>query len=392
MASITRISLPVAALLAALPLTARASTLTVLHNFTGADGANPVDGLMAGAGGVFYGTASSGGTFGAGALFKIGIAGKQTVLHSFSGGADGANPNGGVIQNASHVLFGTTTAGGASGNGTVYSVTGTAETVLYSFAGGATDGANPQAGLVMDAKGNLYGTTYGGGASGNGTVFELVAPATAGGAWTEKLLYSFAGGTDGAAPVSRVNFDKAGNLYGTTSQGGASYGTIYQLQPTASGPWKEVILHSFQNGTDGYTPYAGLAADGAGNFYGAATAGGTNGGGTVFKLTPGAGGYSFSVLGSVPGWGVSGSFRDVLVASKTLIYATTHCDGASSAGSIYKLSYAAGAWTYTVLYNFTGGSDGQYSISNLVLKGGKLYGTTIGGGANGAGTVYAFTP
>jgi uncharacterized repeat protein (TIGR03803 family) len=261
--------------------------------------------------------------------------------------------------------------------------------VLYSFAGGTGDGADPQAGLVMDASGNLYGTTSAGGASGNGAVFELVAPKTKTGAWTEKLLYSFGTGTDGAAPVGRVIFDSAGNLYGTTSAGGASgYGTVFQLQPGAT--WKENILHSFQNADDGYTPYAGLVADASGNFYGAATAGGSNGGGTIFELSPSNGSFTFTVLTSVPGWGVSGTFRDVLVQPNGVIYAATHCDGANNAGTIYELTPSGGTWTYTLLYTFTGGSDGLYSISNLVLKGGKLYGTTIYGGANNAGTVYAF--
>ena len=379
-------------MMATAPLAARAGTLAVVHNFTGgSDGGSPVDGLMMGAKGTLFGTTSAGGAAGLGSVFQIGGHGVQKVLHSFQGGADGAAPNGSVIEDAGGTLFGTTTGGGAHSAGTVYSVRGKSETVLYSFAGGSSDGSFPQAGLVMDAKGNLYGTTSTGGAAGKGTVFELVAPASGTGAWTEKLLYSFGPGTDGAAPVGRVAFDSAGNLYGTTSAGGsAGNGTVFQLQ--ASAGWKETILHSFTNTNDGYTPYAGLVADGAGNFYGAATAGGTNGGGTIFELSPAGSGFTFSVLASVPGSGVSGTFRNVLVQPNGLIYATTHCDGASSAGSIYKLTKSASAWTYTVLYNFTGGSDGQYSISNLVLKGGKLYGTTIGGGANGGGTVYAFTP
>jgi uncharacterized repeat protein (TIGR03803 family) len=377
--------------LAAVPLASQAGTLKVVHNFTGgSDGGSPVDGLMMSAKGTLYGTASGGGTAGLGTVFQIG-GGTEKVLHSFQGGADGASPNGGVIDNAGGTLFGTTTAGGASGAGTVYSLRGTTETVLYSFAGGTGDGADPQAGLVMDAGKNLYGTTSAGGVFGNGTVFELVAPTTKTGAWTEKLLYSFGTGTDGATPVGRVVFDSAGNLYGTTSAGGASgYGTVFQLQPGAT--WKENILHSFQNTDDGYTPYAGLVADASGNFYGAATAGGVNGGGTIFELSPSGGGFTFSVLSSVPGWGVSGSFRDVLVQPNGVIYATTHCDGANNAGTIYELVPSGGSWTYNLLYTFSGGSDGLYSISNLVLKGGKLYGTTIYGGANGAGTVYAFKP
>jgi uncharacterized repeat protein (TIGR03803 family) len=377
--------------LAALPLASWAGTLTTVHNFTGgSDGASPVDGLMMDAKGTLFGTASAGGASGQGTVFRVASAGSVVVLHSFQGGADGAVPNGGVIENASGTLFGTTTAGGASGQGTVYSIKGTKETVLYSFAGGS-DGADPQAGLVMDAQGNLYGTTHGGGASGNGTVFELLAPTTKNGAWTEKVLYSFGNGPDGVQPVGRVVFDKAGNLYGTTSAGGTiGYGAVFQLQPGT--PWKEVILHNFQNGDDGTVPYAGLVADSSGNFYGSATEGGSNGGGTIFELSPSGNGFTFTVLASVPGSGVSGTFRDVLVGPNGVIYATTHCDGDNNAGSIFELVPSGGSWTYNLLYTFTGGSDGLYSISNLVLKSNRLFGTTIGGGAHGAGTVYAFKP
>jgi uncharacterized repeat protein (TIGR03803 family) len=375
----------------AVPVASRAGTLTIVHNFTGGtDGGSPVDGLMMSAKGVLYGTTKEGGASGLGTVFQL--AAKATkVLHSFIGGSDGATPNAGVIEDASGTLFGTTTTGGASGAGVVFSLRGKTETVLYSFAGGTGDGANPQAGLVMDGEGNLYGTTSAGGATGHGTVFELVAPTSTTGAWTEKLLYSFGAGTDGSAPVGRVVFDSAGNLYGTTSLGGASgHGTVFKLQPGAT--WKETILHNFQNKADGATPYAGLVSDASGNFYGAATAGGSNGGGTIFELSPLNGGFTFSVLASVPGSGISGPYRDVLVQPNGVIYATTHCDGTNGSGSIFELTSSGGSWTYTVLYNFTGKSDGQYSISNLVLKGGQLLGTTIGGGANGAGTVYAFKP
>lgn len=370
---------------------AQAQTFDVVHNFTGgSDGGNPVDGFVMGPTGVLYGTAVSGGDSGNGVVFRLTGKGGEKVLHSFAGGADGAAPNAGVIMDASGALFGTTTAGGAAGSGTVFRVKGGKEKILYSFAGGA-DGAGPQAGLVMDASGNLYGTTAQGGPAGNGTVFELVAPAKKNGQWKEIVLYSFGAGTDGAVPLSGVSFDAAGNLYGTTSVGGAGgFGTIFRLTPGAA--WTETILHSFQNADDGAYPYAGLVSDAAGNLYGAATQGGTAGGGTVFKLKPSKGGMKFSVLYSVPGWGISGSFRNLLIDDAGAIYGTTHCDGDDSAGTIYKLAPSGGGWAYTLLYTFTGGSDGQFTISNLVLKNGKLYGTTQNGGANGAGVIYTLTP
>jgi uncharacterized repeat protein (TIGR03803 family) len=222
-------------------------------------------------------------------------------------------------------------------------------------------------------------------------VFELVAPSGGKGTWVEKVLYSFGTGTDGATPVGGVNFDAAGNLYGTTSLGGAyGYGTIFQLMPGST--WTEDILHSFQNQNDGATPYAGLVSDAAGNLYGAATDGGVNGGGAVFELAPSVGNWTFSVLTSLPGWGISGPFRDLVLDSSGNIYGTTHCDGSHRAGTIFELTPSDGNWTYTLLYTFSGGNDGEYSISNLVLKRGKLYGTTIEGGTDGAGVIYKLTP
>lgn len=390
--SLVRVLTSAAGLLALMVPGASAQTLNVVHNFTGgSDGGNPVNGFLMNAKGDMYGTASSGGASGLGVVFRLSGKGVETVLHSFAGGTDGAAPNGGVIQNAKGDFFGTTTAGGAAGQGTVFRVKGKKEVVLYSFAGG-TDGADPQAGLVMDAAGNLYGTTSAGGASGNGTVFELVAPAEKNGTWTETVLYSFGTGTDGAAPIGGVTLDAAGNLYGTTSLGGANgYGTVFELTPGAQ--WSETILHSFQNGDDGATPYAGLISDAAGNLYGAATDGGANGGGTVFELTSSGGNWNFAVLASQPGWGISGTFRDLMLDASGNIYGTTHCDGNNSAGTIYELTPSGGgAWNYTLLYTFTGGADGLYSISNLVMKNGNLYGTTIDGGANGAGVIYELTP
>jgi uncharacterized repeat protein (TIGR03803 family) len=369
---------------------AEAQTFSVAHNFSGgSDGAYPLNGLTAN-GKVLFGTASSGGAFGYGVVFKINALDQEIVLHAFTGGTDGANPQGSLVRDKAGNLYGTTTAGGASGVGTVFKVTGKIETVLYSFAGG-TDGADPEARLAMDATGNLYGTTAAGGTSGNGTVFKLAPPTIQGGKWTESVLYNFGTGTDGATPVAGVSFDAAGNLYGTTSAGGAhGYGTVFQLTPGTG--WKENILHNFQNAADGAVPYAGLISDKSGNFYGAATEGGTGGGGTVFELSPSNGSWTFTVLYSVPGWGISGTFRDLLRDASGNLYGTTHCDGNNNAGTVYKLAPSGSTWTYTLLYTFTGGSDGLYSFSNLALRLGSLYGTTAYGGSHGAGVVFQITP
>jgi uncharacterized repeat protein (TIGR03803 family) len=369
----------------------QAQSFSVVHNFTGgSDGGNPMNGFIE-TGKILYGTATSGGAFNNGVVFKINTTtGAETVLHSFEGGTDGATPQGSLVWEKGGHIYGTTAAGGASGLGTVFEVTGEKETVLYSFAGGK-DGADPAAGLVLDANGNLYGTTSQGGSNGNGTVFELAAPKTKDGNWTESVLYSFGKGKDGSVPVGGVTLDAAGNLYGTTSAGGAhAYGTVFQLVPGTI--WKENILHSFQNEDDGAVPYSGLISDKAGNLYGAATEGGTGGGGTAFELTPANGTWTFTVLYSVPGWGISGSFRNVVLDTSGNLYGTTHCDGNYEAGTVYELTPSDGTWTNTVLYNFTGDADGLYSFSNLVLAGGKLYGTTKYGGANGNGVIFEVTP
>lgn len=372
---------------------AKAQSFSVIHQFTGgSDGANPLSGFLM-VGGNLYGTATSGGGSGDGVVFKLSTTGEETVLHEFTGGSDGASPEGSLVYKAG-AFYGTTSLGGASNAGTVFKVTSKGEeTVLYSFTG-KTDGANPVAGLAVDKAGNLYGTTTAGGSSKNGTVFKLAVPTVAGGQWTKQVLYSFGTGSDGAIPVAGVTLDASGNLYGTTSKGGTyGYGTVFELSPSGAG-WTETILHHFELKTDGGIPYAGLVL-GNGNLYGAATeggAGGSNGGGTVFELTPSKSGWTFSVLYGLYGWNISGSFRNILFKSGKL-YATTHCDGADSSGTVYELTESGGVWTYNPLYLFTGGSDGRYSFSNLVSDSlGNFYGTTNVGGASGNGVAFKVTP
>lgn len=371
---------------------AQAQTFSVVHNFTGgSDGGGPLNGFVADNAGNLYGTTSGGGTFNYGVVYELTTTGVQTVLHNFAGGTDGANPDGFLVRDKAGNLYGTTTAGGTSGAGTVFKVTtaGT-ESVLYSFTG-KNDGSAPEAGLAIDAAGNLYGSSSAGGAHGNGTVFKLTAAKT-GGKWLESTLYAFAGGTDGAIPVAGVTVAANGSVYGTTSAGGAyGYGTVFELSRSGTA-WTETLLHSFANEDDGSIPYAGLISDKSGNLYGAATQGGSNGGGTVFELSPVSGSWTFNVLFSVPGWGVSGSFRDLMLAPSGTIYGTTHCDGNNNAGTVWELVPASGSWNYTLLYTFTGGTDGLYSFSNLVMEKGKLYGTTNEGGADNYGVVFEVTP
>lgn len=338
--------------------------------------------------GVLYGTATSGGAYGNGVVFSL-ASGKVTLIHSFEAGKDGAQPQSFLIEDKAGNLYGTTRTGGGYGDGTVYRIAGKTETVLYRFGSHLHDGSAPEAGLAMDSAGNLYGTTTEGGISGHGTVFMLVRDTN--GAYSEKILHNFAADSDGSAPVAGVTLDSYGNLYGTTSEGGThGHGTVFELKKASS--WGETILHNFENLSDGATPYAGLIAGPSGSLLGAATDGGNNGGGTVFQLTPSDGKWSFSVLTSIPGWGISGSFRNLVFDSANhTIYATTHCDGDHTAGTVYKLALVNGKWVYTLLYTFLGKDDGKYAFSNLVLSGGKLYGTTNVGGTKDLGVIFAVT-
>jgi uncharacterized repeat protein (TIGR03803 family) len=261
-------------------------TETVLHAFAGSvDGGNPIGHLVRDAAGNLYGTTIFGGGFhsGVGVVFKLDPTGKETVLYKFTGGNDGGNPHGGVTGDAVGNLYGTTLSGGASGNGVVFKVDPTSkETVLYSFTGG-TDGRFCEATLTRDTAENLYGTTLYGGASGNGVVFKVDLTGK------ETVLHSFSGGTDGANPSpGRLIRDAAGNLYGTTEYGGASdNGVVYKLDPTG----KETVLYSFTGGADGGLPADGLIRDKAGNLYGTTFQGGDlscnppTGCGTVFKIS-----------------------------------------------------------------------------------------------------------
>jgi uncharacterized repeat protein (TIGR03803 family) len=378
-------------LVAAASPRAHSQTFSVVHKFKWSDGADPLAGLTVD-GSNLYGTTSSGGKFGVGTVFVIDSSGEETVLYDFTGGKDGGSPEAALIPIGGN-FYGTTTDGGASDAGTVFEVTPHGkEKVLYSFTGKG-DGANPQASLVADLDGNLYGTTNLGGEYDHGTVFKLVPPKAEGKAWTEEVLHSFGKGDDGADPVAGVSFDAKGNLYGTTSAGGTSgNGTVFQLKPSKS-EWAEKILHDFELKDDGGVPYAGIVVDGD-NLFGAATdggQGGSSGGGTVFELTWLNGSWKFSVLYELPGWGISGSFRNVLVASGK-IYATTHCDGASDSGTVYELTPSGDTWKSRSLYVFTGGSDGQFSFSNLVLHEGSLYGTTKQGGDSDNGVIFKVTP
>jgi uncharacterized repeat protein (TIGR03803 family) len=341
------------------------------------------------------------------------LAQSETVLYSFhTNGRDGFQPYGGLVFDTAGNLYGTTSTGGLYNGGTVFELSpkfggGWTRKILHQFIANGLGGSSPQAGLTIDAAGNLYGTTLGGGRMTTGTVFELIP--TSGGNWKERPLYSFGNSVDdGAFPYSGLAFDSAGNLYGTTSQGGMTClmftcGTVYELMPTADGSWKEKILVRFDGG-DGIAPTGGVIFDGAGNLYGTASQGGvlqcsgdsgTAGCGTVFKLSPNAdGSWTQTVLHRfVNGFYPYGS---LVFDGLGNLFGTTFSGGQVDSGTIFELTANAdGSWTEKIIYNFGERStDGILPFAGLLYHNGNFYGTTTQGGtsAYSNGTVFELKP
>ncbi len=389
------------AIVFALTVSGQAQTLNVLHTFSGAaDGFDPSAGLTMDAAGNLYGTALYGGSSDAGTVFKLTHKGSGWVLnglYSFTGGSDGGNPQSRVIFGPDGTLYGTTSAGGNGGNGVVFNlrpqpaacksaICPWTETVIYTFQGGS-DGIAPAYGdLTFDQAGNLYGTTVGGGlnscgGSSCGVVFKLTK---SGSSWTESVLYSFTGGNDGGNPYSGVILDGAGNLYGTAYYGGAnSFGAVYELSRSGSG-WTEKTLTDFPGG-GGY-PIGGLTFDSHGNLFGTGFVGGT-----VFELMPSGGNWSYSLLTTFNGF--DGPFGSPTFDGAGNFYGTNSTGGAYDNGFIFKASPSGGGWNFTDLYDFTGGNDGGFPVSNVVLDtSGNLYGTTYLGGSAGGGVAWQFKP
>jgi uncharacterized repeat protein (TIGR03803 family) len=354
---------------------AAAQELTTLYAFTGGDGANPGLGLIADPAGNLYGTTGGGGASGQGTVFQLDPSGNLTVLHSFTGG-DGSHPRAGLIADAAGNLYGTTITGGATDVGTVFQLTPSGDlNVLYSFTGGS-DGALPFAGVIADAAGNLYGTTIDGGAGGQGTVFQLDPSGTL------TVLYS----PDDGSPWAGLLADAAGNLYGTIDAGDGP-GTIFQLTPSGT----LNVLHRF-TGRDGAIPHGRLIADAAGNLYGTTHNGGTSGYGTVFQLDSSG---TVTVLHSFTG-GSDGAYPEAGLIADTAgnFYGTTYGGGAGGQGTVFQVTLSG---ALTVLHSFTGGTDGGRPVADLLADAaGNLYGTTGFGGTTascpgGCGTVFELT-
>lgn len=376
-------------------------------------------------------------------IIAISSAQAQTysVLYAFQDGFDGGQPSAGVTLDRAGNLYGTTTISGGSGGGTVYKLTQRNGSwtfgLLYNVGGtgSATIGPNgslyiagnnenvfnlqPPAhflpnfaglwtatplgplpgpydscsGVVFDPNGNIYGTTLYYGLYADGTLYEISPSA---GGWIETELYSFGNGADGALPYAGLLLDAAGNLYGTTSAGGAhGYGTVFELSYSAESGWTESVLYSFAGRDDGANPYGGLIFDRAGNLYGATVGADGPGSGpsTVFKLTPSDGTWTLSTLYSFDNTSGEqcGPHGTPAMDSAGNLYDTTYCLGVHSNGSVFKLVPTSGGWAYSSLHDFDG--DGASPVAGVTLDaGGNIYGTTSSGGAHENGVVFEIMP
>lgn len=371
--------------LAASPV--HATNFATLYAFKGGnDGASPETTLIKDHAGNLYGTTSEGGSDSFGTVFTLAPDGAETVLYSFKNQQDGANPCGPLLMDRQGNLYGTTTFGGSRLNGTVFKLTpnGVLHT-LHAFAG-LRDGAGPESGVIRDESGHIFGMTPDGGGTERGTIFELNSNRA------DIMIHEFGKEGDGAYPYGGLIADTSGNLYGTTSQGGADFwctggcGTVFRINPTGT----EAVLHTFAGETDdGFEPVAPLIQDGSGNLYGTTLGGGTFGNGTVFKL--GSGGkesvlYSF---GGISGDGEAPSSGLVRDRSGNL-YGTTLSDtgtgcGGFGCGTVFKV---APGGAETILHAFSGGNDGGILFEALLKDGDTLYGSASTGGKFGAGTIF----
>jgi uncharacterized repeat protein (TIGR03803 family) len=379
-----------------------AQTATIVHSFTGgSDGGLPFGGLVLDSKGNLYGTTLGGG---ANPLCVCGTAFQlvpepngtwtETVLYSFGSAlnqSDGTSPQGPLTFDGKGNFYGTASGGGASASGAVFELTPTAsgpwtESVLYSFAG-RSDGYTPYSGVVLDSSGSLYGLIYGG-SHGFGAVFELVKAAN--GTWTKKTLYNFTNGNDGGYPSGTLLFDQAGNLYGVAEEGGThDYGVVFKLTHGSNGTWTESVAHSFAGGTGGSYPSGGLVSDSAGNIYGVANY-------VLFELTPGSNGtWTEKTLHTFPG-GADGAaaLAGLTIDKAGNLYGTT-ANGGAHRGTVFELTPGSnGTWTEKILHRFSStGGDGVFPAAGVALdRTGNVYGTTPSGGTSNAGVVFEVKP
>jgi uncharacterized repeat protein (TIGR03803 family) len=391
---------------------AQAQTFTVLHSFSGADGAGPEAHLTLDNAGNIYGTASSDGDNDGGTAFKLSKRNGSwifAVLHDlYQNPVDDAAH--GMIFAPGGILYGSTRSAGGLGLGTIFGLRPPAtfcasvscpwtETVIYPFQGGS-DGCGP-GDIIFDHTGNIFGAASDNLCASWGTVYELTP---SGGNWTNNLLYTFSG-QDGALPAdAALAMDTSGNLYGTTDYtrgSGFSYygfGTVYQLANSGSG-WTHTTLHTFTDTPDGAYPEGGVIVDGSGDLFGVTPRGGDFAAGTVFELTPGSGNWAFNIIYSFTGVAGCGPSAPLTMDSAGNLYGVTSCGGDYGRGTVFKLAPSGPGWIYSTLYAFTGGSDGSHPSAGVVLDAsGNIYGTARGGGnhndcnGEGCGVVWEITP
>jgi uncharacterized repeat protein (TIGR03803 family) len=362
-------------------ITVSAQTLTTLHSFNGGDGRSPEATLVQGSDGNFYGTTALGGAHFKGTVFKIDWTGSLTTLHSFSGSpGDGAVPVAGLVQGTNGNFYGTTAFGGAFFQGTVFRMTSSgAITVLHSFNSFLSEGAVPIAGLVQGSDGNFYGTTALGGAHFKGTVFKIDATGSL------TTLHSFSGSpSDGATPVAALVQGSDGNFYGTTASGGAHFqGTVFRISPAGA----LTVLHSFSGYPgEGAVPFARLVQGSDGNFYGTTALGGAHFKGTVFNIDATGSLTTLHSFSGSPGEGAN-PVAGLVQGSDGNFYGTTALGGTHFRGTVFNID-ATGS--LTTLHSFSGSpSEGALPFAGLVQgSDGNFYGTTVLGGAHGAGTVF----
>ena len=388
---------------------AQAQTFSVLHSFTGfPDGKTPVAGVSMDDAGILYGTTFEGGDGfcafggGCGTVYKLKRGGSGWILEVLQifTGPNGLEPMARVVVGPDGALYGTTQGGGAFGAGTVFRLTPPPnlchavscpwrETLVHEFNG--SDGNEPSAEVVFDPAGNMYGTTQFGGSHGEGVAYKLTR---SGNSWTYGVIYNFAGGSDASWIYAGLSRDAAGDLYGTSYNGGISnQGTVFELTPSGDS-WQETVLHRFAL-ADGIAPYGGVIVDPSGNLFGGTPiGGGMNCGGTTFELTPTSGGWNFNTIYCFLYHDNSdGPLADLSMDSAGNIYGTARYSGANQCGEVFKLTQQGGVWSRTVLHQFQNNGDGCEPMSRvLVDANGNLYGTTRRGGAHFSGVVWEIMP
>lgn len=425
----TTVAVIMAALTFALAPTARAQdarqdmpqntaqdTEKVLHSFTGGDnGQNPTGSLVFDGSGHLYGTTFEGGSTsycpgdGCGLVYELARTAsgdwKSAPVHVFAGVPDGANPLAGLTYDGAGNFYGTTESGGNAsvcqtgayfGCGTVFQLSmqsgGWITTVLHTFTGGS-DGARPEANLVRDAAGNLYGTAGIGGSDQSGVVFELSPEVN--GKWKLTTLHSFGGAGDGETPIAGLLLDSSGNLFGTTQFGGIfGQGAVFELSP-GGGKWTYQVIFSF-DGTDGAQPASSLILDGAGNLYGTTVAGGSSSHkvGVIYELSPvSGGGWNQSVIYDAGASETATPGNSLIFDANGNLYGTLAQGGRFSDGAVFRLSQSSSGWRPTLIYSFNGSlPDGFYPEAGVIFDhSGNLYGTAFGSGGEG-GVVFELSP